>query len=462
MNTKVKLDRLEHYIPSPSVDGLLYVDENEEKMVFKPLGELNAKFGRDNITAGFNVEYDDVKNKFIISSGQTTVYKRLGYTYDINGLHIHFPLWGLNGVYKFEEQDIATVEKDDSTILYSIPEMTSDITPYGKCSESKSKGGATEGRVGNVYDMFNSSDSEFKHSFSPVGANFYINYMFDKDGDKKVKPINVYIKNGSEDIGSKNYTCKIYGTKYKHPFDSNDWELIKTITNEHPIDAYAATTHILNTNNYFTGIRILFDTTKICLNRINVYGVTKDEFGNNAKNKYFLCHILRNGVEKNIFVASYNDIPVFDNDTLIDFLPINTTECYINDFDNQVYYETNGNSQYIPDLTSDGKTKVIITPDGIHMRKLFEYTVENGKIISYYPKTDLATSYVNRFVIAEQQGAMGYKIYSDGWKIQWGNQNNPTFPVAFEDKPLIISPSTAKNVSNIGMTCNGNWIVKGY
>ena len=33
MNTKVKLDRLEHYIPSPSVHGLLYVDENEEKMV---------------------------------------------------------------------------------------------------------------------------------------------------------------------------------------------------------------------------------------------------------------------------------------------------------------------------------------------------------------------------------------------------------------------------------------------
>ena len=150
MNTKVKLDRLEHYIPSPSVDGLLYVDDNEERMVFKPLGELNAKFGRDNITAGFNVEYDNVQNKFIISSGQTTVYKRLGYTYDNNGLHIHFPLWGLNGVYKFEEQDITTFEKDDSTIIYTIPNMTSNIAPYGKCSYLISDATLN----GNVYDIW--------------------------------------------------------------------------------------------------------------------------------------------------------------------------------------------------------------------------------------------------------------------------------------------------------------------
>jgi hypothetical protein len=460
MNTKVKLDRLEHYIPSPSNDGLLYVDDNEEKMVFKPLGELNAKFGRDNITAGFNVEYDDVQNKFIISSGQTTVYKRIGYTYDNNGLHIQFPMWGLNGVYQFEEQDIATVEKDDSTTIYTIPNMTSNTSPYGKCSHLISDATLS----GNVYDIFNTNDNEIEAASYPVISPKAITYMFDANGEIEVKPISIYIRNGS--LGFSHVSdFKIQGTKYKHPdnvYVTNDWVDIKDITLTQPAQADKAMSYTFNTNEYYKGFRFLFNASKLSFHRVQLTGITKNEIGNNTKNKYFLCHILRNGVEKNIFVASYNDIPVFDNDTLIDFLPINTTRYMVNDFDNQVYYETNGNSVYTPDLTEDGKTEVIITPDGIHSRELFEYTVDNGNIISYYPKTDLATSYVNRFIIAEQQGAMGYKIYSDGWKIQWGNQNNPTFPVAFEDKPLIISPSTATNVTNIGMTCNGNWIVKGY
>ena len=459
MSTKVSLNRLEHFIPSPSIDGLLYVDENEEQMTFKSLGELNAKFGRDNITAGFNVEYDNILNKFIVSPGQTTIYKRIGYTYDNNGLHIHFPMWGLNGVYQFEEQDITTVEKDDSTTEYMIPEMTSNTTPYGKCSAINTQAAI----IGNVYDVFNNGNGEISSSTSPQVIGKSITYMLEADGATTIKPSRIYIKNGSLGLGNVGLV-HIMATKTKHPFDNQDWIMIKDLTNLLPNGAYESNTYTFNSNiaDNWTGIRVMIECEDFNLSRIQLYGTSKSEFGSKVKNKYFLCHILRNNKEKNIFVASYNDIPVFDNDILIDYIPINSSQYYIDDFENQVYYETNENSQYIPDLTREGKTEVTISPDGIHTRKLFEYTVDNGQVISYYPKNDLATSYVNRFIIAEQQGDMGYKIYSDGWKIQWGNQNNPIFPVAFEKTPLIISPSTATNVTNVGMTCNGNWIVKGY
>ena len=95
--------------------------------------------------------------------------------------------------------------------------------------------------------------------------------------------------------------------------------------------------------------------------------------------------------------------------------------------------------------------------------KLGYFKTQLDKSISYfYPKQDLATSYENRFIIAEQLGTTGYRIYSDGWKEQWGISANPTFPVAFDEIPLIVERG-ATNVTKTGMTiAEQRWKVEGY
>ena len=87
---------------------------------------------------------------------------------------------------------------------------------------------------------------------------------------------------------------------------------------------------------------------------------------------------------------------------------------------------------------------------------------DSNSIIRYYPMEDLATSYQNRYIIKEQSGTTGYRIYSDGWKEQWGNNANPVFPVAFNEIPLSISRG-ASAVTRTGMTiAAGYWFAKGY
>ena len=81
---------------------------------------------------------------------------------------------------------------------------------------------------------------------------------------------------------------------------------------------------------------------------------------------------------------------------------------------------------------------------------------------SYFPKKDLFSEYKNRFIIAESLGNIGYKVYSDGWKVQWGTNANPTFPIAFDEIPVIVERG-ATNVTRTGMTISeGYWQVKGY
>ena len=71
-------------------------------------------------------------------------------------------------------------------------------------------------------------------------------------------------------------------------------------------------------------------------------------------------------------------------------------------------------------------------------------------------------SFENHFIIAESLGTIGYRIYSDGWKEQWGNNVNPVFPVAFEDIPVITTVG-ATNITTTGMTITaGYWQAEGY
>ena len=95
--------------------------------------------------------------------------------------------------------------------------------------------------------------------------------------------------------------------------------------------------------------------------------------------------------------------------------------------------------------------------------KLGMYKTNNDyEIDSYYPKEDLIDSYNHGFILMEMLGNTGYRIYSDGWKEQWGNNANPVFPIAFEEIPVIVERG-ATNVTRTGMTLPAQkWKVEGY
>ena len=93
---------------------------------------------------------------------------------------------------------------------------------------------------------------------------------------------------------------------------------------------------------------------------------------------------------------------------------------------------------------------------------LGKFKVSNNQISWVSPLKDLASSYENRFVIQENLNTIGYRLYSDGWKEQWGNNANPTFPIAFNDIPVNVT-SGATNVTTTGMTISaGYWQAEGY
>lgn len=90
------------------------------------------------------------------------------------------------------------------------------------------------------------------------------------------------------------------------------------------------------------------------------------------------------------------------------------------------------------------------------------FRADTATITHIYPQQDLYDDFSNHFIIAESLGTNGYRVYSDGWKEQWGNGENPTFPIAFENPPLIATVG-ATSVTNTGMTiAAGFWQAEGY
>ena len=116
-----------------------------------------------------------------------------------------------------------------------------------------------------------------------------------------------------------------------------------------------------------------------------------------------------------------------------------------------VYYLYDSNSFIYSDIEPSEKYKFI-----------GKFRINGNNITYKNPSMDLAESYEHGFIIDEKYGSIGYRIYSDGWKEQWGNNANPVFPIAFEEIPTIYT-NGATNVSKIGMTIGaGYWNVCGY
>ena len=90
------------------------------------------------------------------------------------------------------------------------------------------------------------------------------------------------------------------------------------------------------------------------------------------------------------------------------------------------------------------------------------FKATSSQLSSYFPTRDLTSSFEHHFVVKEQATTIGYRIYSDGWKEQWGNNANPVFPVAFENIPLTTTVG-ATNITTTGMTITaGYWQAEGY
>ena len=460
MDNKISLNRLERFIPKPDVDGILYVNGSNE-FHYSAYNNFNSS-GHDNITEGFGVKYDEENQRFIVSPGKKILHEVDGYTFDGKKVEIKHDLPGykigrLNG---FPPQVITDMIDDDSEEEYTIPEMTSETEPEGKCYASN--------LTSRAFNAFNSdNDTEYKsEDTDSVVYPITLGYSVEADGNASVRPFYAYIKNGSGLMPSK---IILEGSNYKHPYDDGDWETILTITDQ-PNEAGAGKVHYINTEKYYKAFRLKFpekigEQNFITVNHFYIYGSAKG-YLKSQRNNYFLVSFDENGILKGYIARSKASVPVFNNRTLYNYYPIDLGEykiisnIWLDFFSDEVEY-------YDADLSSDGNKKIVKEGFIEHINSSYkhvivDYTVENGKVVRYFPREDLPTSYMNRFLIASQDGAIGYKVYSDGWKEQWGNDDNPVFPIAFEHTPCIVKPYNATDITNVGMTSTGDWSVEGY
>ena len=119
----------------------------------------------------------------------------------------------------------------------------------------------------------------------------------------------------------------------------------------------------------------------------------------------------------------------------------------------------------------NNNTKIVTTiyeepklPEGyIHYARLGFFTTGFDNTTNfYYPQLSLNEDFQHGRIIAESLTTIGYRVFSDGWKIQWGNNANPTFPISFNDVPKIVERG-ATNVTTTGMTLAAQlWCVEGY
>ena len=211
----------------------------------------------------------------------------------------------------------------------------------------------------------------------------------------------------------------------------------------------------------------------------------KDNSAVNGGIKYFLVKLKNDLETKTMIITSYNNVPLMnDGDILLDYVELNFP-IYYNEYNTSKLKIINEdlaldlNTYWLPETRKVStlyniwmsEQNVIIlennyalNPNTLYKKIGYFVTASDNanNIVRYFPHNDLATDYQNRYIIKEQIGTTGYRIYSDGWKEQWGNLVNPIFPVAFNEVPLIVTRG-ATNITRTGMTlAAGYWFAKGY
>ena len=501
---KVKFNRFEKYIPDAIDNGILTVSNDETCLEYSTLNDFNKKCGRNNLTNGFDISFNE--NIFTIGKGQTFLYSKLGYEFNTENttatLNVYNDIWGVNSIYKFEKNtyiinDINEHYNDEqngcdySVMVYNQPTMASNTAPYGVAS-SNSPHASANWSPWKAFNRVATGDNCFA-SADVAGAPFPVNlvYSVSADGSKWVKPKSFYIQNRNvtgAGIASP-LVFTIQGSKVLHPYDDLDWVTLVNVDNvnlKQPTGQAQSNTYTTDTSEYFRHFRLHISSKSttanyVAVQQFNINGEIKDNIALlNPAHNYFLVYAKKGEEYQTIFVSSKSNIPQLDSSLeLIDYCPIYSYK-NINDYNNMILYNKTSIdkidiSEY---LTTNGLYKVYLTysdneysyyislndklPNDKVCKKIFEFKVLNNIVYDYYPKKSLNDSYLNRFIIAEQLGTTGYRIYSDGWKEQWGNLANPVFPIAFDEIPLIVERG-ATNVTKTGMTiASGNWFAKGY
>ena len=199
----------------------------------------------------------------------------------------------------------------------------------------------------------------------------------------------------------------------------------------------------------------------VAINRFDVIGTTKNDFASDTIYK-FLIKDNRDG--HTTYVKSFFKTPVW-LEGVKDYLPIDKQSLEINDYEDMMFVDSDEDMS----ITLNGSAVVYLTYEGLSeyidvdlpYLKLFSYDASSNTYEPLYQK-DLGNLYQDRFIVYEQWGSNGFRVYSDGWKEQWGTQSNPTFPITFDEPPYIV-PHDATNVTRTGMTVSaGYWEAKGY
>ena len=505
---KVKFNRFEKYIPEPDKDGILTVSSNEEGLEYKPIENLNRNYGRDNLINGFKLSLNN--NVFTIGTGQLLAYTKRAYDFNVQNniasIKVSEPFWGVLsneqfdiGEYSFNIENHYTEENlcgaDYSESVYNIPVMSSNNQPYGVASSNSP-------HSSNDYAPWRALSKSTSGSFcfasaDVAGAPFPVtfNYSISANYDKWVKPTSFYIQNRNT-TGAGIASPQVFyiqGSKILHPYDDADWETILYVDNVNlvqPTGQNASKTYEVSTSEYYRHFRLYIiskSTTAnyVAIQQFNINGITTDIIPIlNPIHNYFMIKAKNKETQeiKTGFVTSKSNIPVLDDTLeLLDYYPIKESFMNINDYNDTVYINKTiedtvdvsesivPNTEYrIWFVENDNEYTYVVESDNQipynkRCRLLGKFkTNEDNIIINYYPRNEISKLFEDRFIIAEQLGTTGYRIYSDGYKEQWGNLVNPIFPIAFDNIPVDVERG-ATALSKTGMTlAAGYWTVKGY
>ena len=453
---KVKFNRFERYIPESSENGLLYVSEDENSMVFKNMSNVNVSSGRNNIINGFKATLNGTV--FTFDKGQLLAHVKKAYNLSESNssitLNLYEPIWGIQSDYDFKPQTFIIQDKNKH---------------YNKNNLN-----GADNSIGTIRLSPITSNTSFTGIYS---------YKISTNNDNYIKPTQFIINATSGQMPS---SFTIEGSRVLHPYDDLDWTVLTSVT------GFTTTgTYNVNTAEQYRHFRIkLTDLSGTgAINEWHILGESSDYFTeNNYVNtyNYFLVKAMKENNEiVDMFIVSKDTIPVLDFSlNILDYCPIYEYK-NINDYKNAKFYNkenidtldvssylTLANTEYYIWVTIDENDNIsyfVSLNDNIPEHKFckkilkFKTSLNDASIISnFYPKNSIAESYKDRFIIAEQFGTTGYRIWSDGWKEQWGNLANPTFPIAFDNIPVIVERG-ATNVTTTGMTIEaGYWKVKGY
>ena len=456
MSNKVSFKRYNRGIPEPQEAGLLEVSQDEQSLIFETLDELNASFGRDNVVNGMTVTKNG--NTFTVSKGQALLHTKVAYYVEDNGhLHVFNPVWGILSKEQFKKANYSSVKKDDSKAVYSI---TENHLNEGEVSSNSINSSSSYAPINAFKDDLNDYRSNITF---PVILRFDV----DNNYEHHIKPLKFIVKNSAGDSTTPVAAPQkflIQGSYKIHPYNDGDWETLVNVTN-HPSGASISREYTVTTNTSYNHFR-LYITEKdgsqdyVAINRFDVIGETFDDFSGDTTYKF----LIKDNEDNELLVKSFDKIPTYDNGVK-DFYPILNQSSEINDYEDMIYVDLKEDET----ITLDHSAVVFLTYDGLSeyisvdepYMKMFSYDASKDSVEPCYTK-DLGNLYQDRFIVYEQIGSNGFRVYSDGWKEQWGTKANPSFPISFDEPPYIV-PHNATNVTATDMTITaGYWEVKGY